>query len=210
MLVPSASMRELLKTAVQEYQRQLPGSPAEEYLKVRGITKETQDYFQIGFVGEALKGDDHLKNRLCIPYLTPAGPVVLKFRALDEREPRFLYRSGSHAQRLFNTSVLRQPHKTIYLCEGEFDTLTAYQCGLPVVGLPGCKNWIKLFARIFRGRHVVVLADGDDAGEGLKFAEQVCEDVESGGIILFEGSDVNRYFTDYGQESLLKKVGYER
>lgn len=208
MLVPSVSIRQSLREAVQEYHDQLTGSPAEDYLEARGITKETQDYFQIGFVATPIKGDDHVKGRICLPYLTPSGPVVLKFRAIDDREPRFLYRSGSEARRLFNPGVLLAPIRVIYLCEGEFDTITAHQCGLPVLGLPGSKTWIKKFARVFRGRHVVVLADGDDHGEGAELASEVLTDVESGGMILFEGMDVNKFFTEYGKDELLRKVGH--
>lgn len=159
-------------------------------------------------MGNPLPGDDLFKDRLAIPYLTPSGTVAMKFRSIDDTEPRFLTFTGTSMKRLYNTSVLLEPHLTVYLCEGEPDTWTAHLCGLPCVGVPGVNNWDKRNARIFRNRRVIVLADGDDSGQGKEFAERVLADIDDGGIILFEGQDVNSYYLEHRREGLLKRVGW--
>lgn len=206
MLIPSESMKKSLAVAVESYHNQLSESPGEAYLEGRGLTTKTMDYFQIGWVGEPVRGDDHLRGRISIPYLTPTGAVELKFRAIDDTEPKFIYRAGGTARRIYNATILQFPYPTIYVAEGEPDTWTAHQCKLPTVGIPGVKQWLPLFRRIFRNRRVVVLADGDDNGEGLEFAKQVLASVDDCGIILFEGEDVNSFFRKYGEDELRRKV----
>lgn len=178
-----------------------------QYLTDRGIGKEVANYFRIGMVANPLPGDDLYRGRLSIPYLTPSGVVGVKYRAIDNTEPRYLTSSGATMKRLYNTSVLLDPHLTVYLCEGEIDTITASMCGLPAVGVPGVDTWEKKNYRAFRNRRVIILADGDDKGQGLQFAETVMANVDNCGIILFDGTDVNKFYVDYGKDALLEKVG---
>lgn len=206
MLVPPNATKRLLEENSLAYTRQM-NTAGVQYLTDRGIGKQTALYFQIGMVVDPLPGDDLFRGRLSIPYISPSGVVAVKYRALDNSEPKYLTSSGATMKRLYNTRVLLDPHLTVYLCEGELDTITAAQAGLPAVGIPGINQWEKRFARAFRNRRVVVLADGDDSGQGLGFAEKVMADVDSCGIVLFDGTDVNKFFVDYGKDKLLEKVG---
>lgn len=199
-------MRVSLEEAAQEYQSQLEGSLAADYLAERGLTTKTMEYFRLGFVGTPVRGDDHLKGRVCIPYITPTGVVELKFRAVGAGEPKFIYRRGGTAQRIYNASILQHPYQTVYVTEGEPDTWIAHQTKLPSIGIPGVKQWLPLYRRVLRNRRVIVLADGDDNGEGLEFAKQVLMSVDDCGTILFEGHDVNSYYLEYGEDELRRKV----
>lgn len=206
--VPPESTKKLLDTASEEYHNQLPGSPGEEYLlQERGLTKSVLDYFQIGFVAKPLKEDDLYINRISIPFRTVSGVVAMQFRAVGPSDKRFLNRGQT--KRLFNPSVLLYPHRTVYLCEGPIDTMTVAMLGLPAVGVPGVTQWSPVFARAFRNRRVVVLADGDDTGQGQQLAERVSTDVEECGIILFEGEDVNSYWVKHGADAMKEKLGIE-
>jgi len=205
--VPSLSTRRLLAERTQEYAGQMTAEAA-AYLLGRGITKEAAEFFRIGFVASPLPGDDMYAGRLAIPYCTPSGVVAMKFRSLGgEKDNRFITFTGTTMKRLYNPGVLVKPHLTIYLCEGEIDTITAWMCGLPALGIPGVKQWRRTFSRALRNRRVVVLADGDDNGEGERFADTISGDVDDCGVILLTDEDVNSYFMKHGKDGLRERVG---
>lgn len=109
---------------------------------------------------------------------------------------------------MYNVGVLTSTQDVIAICEGEFDTMSAQQAGIPAVGIPGANSWNHVFARAFKFRKVVILADNDDHGEGMKFAEQVQADVRGARIVLMDaGHDVNSFMVEYGEEALRDKVG---
>lgn len=205
-VVPPDSLKKSLEDAATHYHNQLPGSLGEEYLlKVRGLTKSVVDSFRLGFVETPLTGDDMFKGMISIPFLTKTGPVAIQYRAVADKEPRFLTKGST--KRLFNPSVLLSPHRTVYICEGPVDTLTVSCLGLPAVGVPGVGQWSPVFARAFRNRKVVVLADGDDTGQGEDLARRILGDVEECDIIIFQGEDVNSFWLKYGEKELRSKLG---
>lgn len=203
-IVPLDAIKKSLGESAREYQTQLIGSDAEAYLLARGLTNEVLDSFQIGFVSDPRRGDDLFRGMISIPFLTPTGVVAMKYRRIDDKQPRFL--ASGTTKRFFNSRALLAPHRIIYLCEGEVDTMTVSMLHLPVVGMPGVGTWERKFARAFRNRKVVVLADGDDDGQGKEFANRIRGDVEDADVILFEGEDVNSYLQKYSLEKLREKI----
>lgn len=208
-LIPSDTTRASLELRYQKYQGLLPGSPALEYLmEERRLTSEAIQHFRLGYTGDAPEVGDPA-SRLCIPYLSWSGPIQLRFRALPGgREPKYLGSSGSTTT-LFNTLTLRGMDETVYVTEGELDCITAWQCGLPTVGVPGSENWKSGFWRLFRYRTVVVLCDGDDAGKKLGVALR--SDLDNCKIVTFpEKQDVNSFFVEHGRDELRKFVGADK
>lgn len=209
MLVPPENVRRLLGEASESYHRQMDGSPAEEYLiEERGYSTEVLHYFRLGFVGKPEPGDDMYRGRISIPFITKTGVVAIQFRAVGpEKANRFLMRGSN--KRIFNPSVLLEPHRKIYLCEGQTDTMTVHQLGFPAIGVPGVENWDPVFARALRNRRVIVLADGDDKGQGMNFARRVSTDVDDCATVLFEGVDVNKYRMEHGLDGLREKIEFD-
>lgn len=207
-LVPSSTTRESLELRSREYQGNLLGSPAQEYLQVRHLSSEAAAHFRLGFTGGSPEAGDP-KNRLSIPYWSWSGPLQMRFRALDDsQQPKYLGSSHSMTT-LFNTLALRGMDQTVYLTEGEIDCITAWMCDLPTVGVPGATNWKKGFWRLFRYRQVVILADGDEAGE--KLAGTVRADLDDVRLITFPPKmDVNSFFVEYGRDELRKFVGADK
>lgn len=209
-VVPSPNMRKSLEESSKLYATQLLDSPGESYLLGRGITKSLQDSFRLGYVEEPLPGDELFKGRISIPYLTAAGVVSIRFRSTVSHEFKYLGRPGDRT-RPFNVGVLSDPHQTIYITEGEMDAIIATAVGLPAVGLPGVMSWKsrgKVYARLFRFRRVVVLADGDEPGR--KFAELVASALDGCRIIgMPDGEDVNSMFQQLGHQGLREYVGIE-
>ena len=111
---------------------------------------------------------------------------------------------------IYNVGALTSTATTIAICEGEFDTMSAVQAGIPAIGIPGANAWQGVFARALQYRKVIVLADNDDHGEGLKFAKQIQENVRNTRIVLMDqGEDVNSFLVKHGEEALKKKAGLD-
>lgn len=187
-------------------------SEAAEYLsKTRGLLAASARSFRLGVVDAPLPGHEVYKGMLAIPYLTQAGPVTIRFRRidLDPENPGDgpKYRSlPADPPRPYNVNALLHPSPVIAICEGEMDTITAEQSGIKAVGFPGVSTWRPKYARLFRGYDAVfVLADGDENGQGLQFAERIAEDVDGVRIIpMPTGCDVNKFVILNGPEALRK------
>jgi DNA primase len=214
-------MKNGLANATDYYVKELhsgsdPSILAINYLKARGITKETATYFRLGLVEEPLLefGHDFMQGRLSIPYVTPTGIVQIRFRAIPfdgipgnpEPSPKILGESGATTT-IYNVLDLANTEDTICVCEGELDTITAHQAGFKAIGIPGANAWQPIFGKILRFRKVIVLADNDDHGEGLKFAKTVQNDVRGARIVLMEsGHDVNSFVMAEGEDALREKI----
>lgn len=208
-LVPPKDIMRSLATYTDQYHESYPGSPAEKYLTRRGITKEAANYFRLGFVADPDPEQRAYRGCLAIPYLTPYEAVLgIKYRFLDDRKPKYSSSIGFESRRIYNPSALIG-QRTVYVTEGEIDTITLHTLGVPAIAIPGATNWNPVAARALRNRRVIVLADGDDSlGEGYKLAKQITRAVEDSAIVLMEGTDVNQFYLDHGREKLLEYIGW--
>lgn len=155
-----------------------------------------------------------MTGRISIPYITQTGIVQMRFRAIPftgipgdpEPSPKIKGESGVGTT-IYNAIQLLSDSEVICVCEGEFDTISAVQAGLPAIGIPGANAWQSVYGRALRYRKVVVLADNDDHGEGLKFAKTVQQDVRGSRIKLMpEGMDVNSFLVAHGEDKLKEYV----
>lgn len=121
---------------------------------------------------------------------------------------KFMSMPGDNGH-IYNAPDLAKYHDTIAICEGEPDTWSAKQCGVPVVGIQGANAWKAHYTELFEGYEIVwVLADGDEPG--MKFATAIAEKIPVARIIPMDpGMDVNKSVRQYGQDYLLEKVGMQ-
>lgn len=197
----SASHRASLQASAELYHQSIDEESL-DYLGERGLgDRSTVDRFLLGRVVEPAKGHEAYAGRLCIPYLTPAGAVALRFRCIKhakcEGHPKYLDVSGQGTY-LYNVAALREAADVIYLTEGEIDAISASVVGFPAVGVSGAEKWQEHWSRNLEDyEQVVVLADGDDPGK--RFAEMVREKVEQARVIqLPAGHDTNSFLVEYG------------
>jgi hypothetical protein len=227
---PSESRASFHLEASKVFSNQFEGSPAAEYLELhRGITPLTGKTMGLGFVGDsAPSGFEMYRGMMSVPYLRygPLGELSvaqLRFRCvrpdcIKDEAGNFLEKEThvGHGKmnsmpgdvgHIYNTSDLARYHDEIAICEGEPDTWTTKQCGIPVVGIQGANGWKPHFTELFEGYRIVwVLADGDDAG--MKFATFVAEKIPVARIIpMNPGLDVNKSVKAYGEDFLREKVG---
>lgn len=163
------SVRESLESATLAFQAALPESPAAAYLAERALSPDTAGLHRLGYVETKLPGFERMVGRLAIPNICASGHVVgIKFRALDnETEPKYDQPSGQVA-RLFNLRALNDPRDVVVLTEGELDTVTLTQLGVPAIAVPGASAWKRHHFRLFEGyRKVVLIQDDDTAGNDM-------------------------------------------
>lgn len=211
MLIPKKDTLKLLEEATSAYEKQLQQSDeALTYLQSRGISNEAQSYFRLGYVQEPIEGHENYKGRISFPYVTTGGITSIRFRAVGDPEGRakFLSLPGD-IPRLYNTNSLLEG-MDICICEGQTDVIACWQAGIPAVGLPGAMTWkqeARVFSRIFVNRSVSVLADNDDEGAGMDFANDIYRTLGGCRIILMpKAHDVSSYLLKYGEEALRAKV----
>lgn len=206
MLVPSSSLRTFLEQASINYNAAMPGSAAEEYLVAeRGISPESIERFHLGFVAVPEQGHERYKGYLAIPYLTPDGSVTsIRFRRLGDDGPKYLTAPGD-IPRLYNAIALTRPWSKICITEGELDAITAEQCGIPAIGVPGAYNWHRTWKLLLRQYDVVyVLCDDDKAGE--EFGQTVSKDLDNARVVTMTGGDVNAFVLANGCVAFKRKV----
>ncbi|WP_168059822.1 toprim domain-containing protein [Candidatus Manganitrophus noduliformans] len=117
--------------------------------------------------------------------------VLTKEEAKERRVRRFV--TTERAGIFYNQEALKGAG-TIFLCEGEVDTLTLLQVGYPAVGIPGTGSFNQRWFDLLAGKRVVLSLDSDRAGK--EASVYLSEEFEKRGIAhlkldLAHGKDVN-------------------
>ena len=206
------SQKVFLREATQQYHDSLAGSPADEYLRSRGIfpTNDRVIPFRLGYVANPLLGHERYAGKLAIPYLRWSreygwSVVSIRFRRIDDDGPKYQTQPGDRP-RLFNTNALLENSPRVAITEGEIDAITASLCGIPTVGVPGAQSWKPHFVEPFLGYlDVLVFADGDEPG--MAFANTVASTLFNAKIIpMPPGEDVNSLVVSQGKSALLSRL----
>ena len=198
----NAEQRRLLTESAHKYHNALTPQAA-SYLMARGITKEVAATFLLGSVVEPSAGHEHAVNRLSIPYITPAGVVGIKFRAIGDNTPKYLWPTGQKIG-LFNVMDLHRFSETIAICEGEIDTIIASSfIGIPAVGVAGVSQWKSWFPKLFESySRILIFADNDvkedGRNPGQELAGRIKEDLNTATVVQLEPNlDVNDTYLIY-------------
>ncbi len=206
----SREQRRSLERATLAYAEHL--DVAAEWLGDRAIDLEHARSNGLGVVTEPIPGHEHLVGRLCIPYLTDAGPVNLNFRCMQSHNckeqanhSKYVKPKGA-ASNLYGVRCVSWADEWIILTEGELDALVWQQIGIPALGAPGAKNfqhhWINVLEDFSR---VYVISEGDPAGEEFwkLVSSQVSNTIK---VQLPEGEDSNSLFVRGGAEALIGRI----
>jgi DNA primase len=188
------------------YAQQLHDSPVLDYLHERGITYETAQDFNLGYVVTPAPGhDERYIGMLSIPYLTVNGTVGFKFRRIDGRDPKYLAPSGQKVH-LFNVGAILRSVQRIVIVEGELDAIAAEQAGFPAVGVGGTQTWKPHFARCFDGIvKVIICTDYDEKTDGSNPGQELARKLsdvlpQAIRVSLPLGHDVNSTIQTHGAQ----------
>jgi len=216
--LPSPEQKAFFELAASQYQRDLASdTPAQEYLKSRGIGPEVAGTYRLGVLRNPMLGHEQFAGRLSIPYITPHGIVTFSFRCLRDHvcketitgydqqgKPRHCvkYRAPLGVERtLYNVLDFKKDTDTIYICEGEIDALTLSVCGFAAIAIPGVKNWKDHFTRCFLDYpNVFVVADGDEAG--YRLGAFLSTEIKARAIRPPKGEDVNSIYSKGGTRAI--------
>lgn len=212
----SPQQRGLLEEATARYERARDQSVYDYLASTRGkAVADAAQYYRIGLVADPVDGHERFVGRMCIPYVTPAGVVDLRFRCIRDHDCKVeqcaKYLSLPEARpTLFNTRSFRLESDAIALTEGESDSLSIEQeCRIPAVGYPGVSTWAKnrYWRRCFPGYQVVyVVADGDQPGQDA--AHEILRDLPNGRLVQMpEGHDATSFLLEHGPSAMLRKFG---
>jgi len=145
-------------------------------------------------------------GRLAIPYITPSGVVDIRFRSMNDEEPKYMGLIGAKTT-MFNTQACFVANRYICVTEGEFDCiLMSVKTTHPTVGIAGANNWKPHYAKILDDFDtVIVLADGDAAG--LEFGKKIARELSNVNIISMpDKEDVNSVITKTGSEWISERI----
>lgn len=208
----SSSRRKLLATATERYAQSLTGE-AMAYLNGRGIPEDVAQRFQLGVVVDPVKGHANYQGWISIPYLTPNGPVAMKFRRLDDEPPKYLGPANQRVH-LYNVGAIHAKPHTMIVVEGELDAVIMDGVvGLPAVGVAGVDNWAPHFPRVLEGfDRILILTDNDlkDDGRnpGKELQSRLLRELpQSVPVDLPPGEDVNSYTITHGVSAVRDLVG---
>lgn len=206
----SSSVRDSLEAATAQYE--LFVTEASTYLEQRGIDLALASTHRLGVVSVPVVGHEMFQDRLCIPYLTKAGVVNLKFRCMGDHDCKdqghAKYLVGGDRTNIYNVGAFFKDTPIIAITEGEFDAVILDGIvGIPAVGVPGVRNWKPHYSRCFVDyEHVFVFADGDESGKD--FGSRVSSLVDGTTIVTMpHGTDVNTVYLSEGADGLRKRAG---
>ena len=201
----SSSQKNFLLQATQKYAAKI--ELAEEYLLSRQLSVEEAKVFHLGVVEDPLPGHEAYKGRLAIPYITPSGVVDIRFRGMNNEDPKYMGLVGAKTT-MFNTQACFVADKYICVTEGEFDCIMmTVKTMHPTIGIPGANNWKPHYAKILDDFDtVIVLADGDAAG--LEFGKKISRELGNVNIVSMpEGEDVNSVMIKRGSDWIDERIG---
>ena len=201
----SSSQKNFLLQATQRYAARI--ELAEQYLLSRQLSVEEAKVFHLGVVDDPLPGHEAYVGRLAIPYITPSGVVDIRFRGMNNEDPKYMGLVGAKTT-MFNTQACFVADKYICVTEGEFDCIMMSVKTLhPTIGIPGANNWKPHYAKILDDFDtVIVLADGDAAG--LEFGKKISRELGNVNIVSMpEGEDVNSIMIKKGSSWIDERIG---
>ena len=160
------------------------GSPAQEYLKSRGIGEDTAVKFWLGYEPEFKTRETDEKGQQSYAtwraLIIPTGKGNYIIRNIDEPKgdvKKNRYRKKG-ASIIFNSKALYSATKPIFVVEGEMDALSIIEAGGEAVGLGSTSNYKQLVKMLMEkpATQTLVLAlDADE--EGQKTEEALAQEL---------------------------------
>jgi len=190
--------------ATQQYAGHI--NQAEQYLLTRQLSVDEAKLFHLGVVVDPLPGHEAFAGRIAIPYITPSGVVDIRFRAINNEEPKYMGMIGAKTT-MFNTQACFVATKYICVTEGEFDSIMmSVKTVHPTIGIPGANNWKPHYGRILDDFDmVIVLTDGDNAG--AEFGKKIVRELPNANVIpMPDGEDANSVIIKLGKEWLDERI----
>lgn len=154
-----------LSAYIQKAVDAFAGSPAEEYIITRGISKETAQKYNLGYMDMVPANDETVTTDAL---LIPTSQNTYVMRSVDEFCAHGCRYRNSHGNaNLFNVEALCNTSGTVFVTEGALDALSIIECAGEAMALNSVAaigNFLdNLSKHEFKG-NIVVAMDQDEAG----------------------------------------------
>ena len=175
-----------------------------KYIKLRGITVETAKFFELATY----------KGQIAFPYFRGDTIIGYKLRKpMKNPHPKMTSITGSKPF-LFNSKNIEPGGDELIICEGEFDCMIIWQCGIKnVVSVGAGANSLKSLleqAKEFLDsfQYLIIVSDNDEAGDNMDklFVEQYGEKVKLIDKRLYARNDINEEYVLKGPDSVRKII----
>jgi len=146
---------------VRKAHEALKGSPAEEYLKKRGITAETADRFMLGFAEDQ-------KKQPCIVLPHDSAGTYYTTRAISDMVSTKHMKPTGVPAILFNTDALYQNQQPCFVVESQLCAISIEQEGgsaVALAGLPGISAFLSLLDKERPSAFLLLSLDNDAPGQ---------------------------------------------
>lgn len=206
----NTDMQKSINTFKQETAKVSPiNQTCKDYLKARGLTKETINTFKIGTY----------KNAIAFPYYKYGNIVGYKLRKplKDPGKPKMWSIEGSKPY-LFNAQNVDLDNKELIICEGEFDCMIIHQSGMTNVvsvgaganSLPTLLEQAEGFFKNFES--LIIVSDNDEAGQSMDkmMVKALGEKAKLIDKKLYKYNDINDEHYKFGEEKVIQIIDSAR
>jgi len=139
------------------------------------------------------------RHHLLIPYVAAGRVVYIKGRRTESGPAEDRYMNlGRGCPDACNLSAL-DDGEAVVVCEGEFDTMSVAELGLPAIGIPQAKEIPRsILARLKTKRRVVLAFDNDEAGRAAQGSNRMAlrDSHNTRELDLGDYGDVNEWLVD--------------
>ncbi|MBS9776365.1 MAG: toprim domain-containing protein [Fusobacterium sp.] len=157
-----------------------------DYLRKRGISKEIENEYNIGY-------DPNFKNGQWKAIIIPTSHYTFTARNTDENNPDRLRKVGkSH---LFGEWLLRQNKESkFYIVEGEIDMLSLAEIGKKSIALGSINNinlFIEKLKELSPKNEFILMLDNDE--QGIKAQKELCIKMKELNLNVKETNILGKY-----------------
>jgi replicative DNA helicase len=161
-----------------------------DYPAIRGLSKETIDRFNIGYIAEWKHPNPNPDKPQPPPsprFIIPTGRHSYAARDIRESvDKNFRYIKVGEAE-IFNGQALETAQRPIFITEGEIDALSIIEAGGEAAGLGSTQNTHKLLDLLRDHKPIqplIIALDNDEAGEAA--AGKLIEGLKSLNIAFYK------------------------
>jgi DNA primase len=184
------------------------GSRGFDYLKNRGIDKQTIIDWKLGYCPDHVK-DLTFNDRILVPYHDPYGELLaVSVRKIEDDKPVWWNESFDKGKYLFGLDKAKRSifdHNLAIIVEGQFDVISMHNHGLDMtVGLCGSsldENQLTLLSRYCN--RIILAFDVDENQTGQKASKKTFEFLKFRNLYIYKwifpkGMDPDEYVRAYG------------
>ena len=162
-----------------------------DYHTQRGISTETAARFMLGyepsFTAWERDAEGNNVKRTWQALIIPTSRSSYAARNTDPAaDKKNRWRKSKGGASLFNTRVLKEAQKPIYIVEGELDAISIVEVGGEALGLGSTDNWRKLIALLEKqkpNQPLIISLDND--ADGQKTSGELAESLTKLGITFY-------------------------